>query len=261
MKDILKKIFGCLFIILITACFIVSGTEATLLDLTTMGASGETNESLFYVPLTSVGASGSGLIDAFLPIRGRGASESGYNTDGTLEFDTQPGAHSLQLSEIQTNIVNIGGTDYYEFTLDVNETSSYPLITLNSLKFYLFDIPDQSGYGASWDTALVYDFDDGPDGDSAVTLDYLNFAGSGGGIDLMAFIPTSYFGSDTSKYVYLYSEFGMPDDLVVDGYEEWAHKTTGTFTPPGGPTVPEPGTIFLLSIGIFSFFGIKRKMV
>src|SRR5262249_54769726 len=69
-----------------------------------------------------------------------------------------------------------------------------------------------------------------------VKLD-INFNPGSGKPDLFVDIPTAVFGSDTSKFVYLYSKFGVQDlnDQILggtkdagnggsanDGYEEWA---------------------------------------
>ena len=185
-------------------------------------------------------------------------TESGYNTDGTLEFDTKGGifTHSLQLSALQNTVVSIRGINYFEFVLDVNESPGNGLITLHDLEFYIDSAPDNSGYPTIG--TLAYDFDIGPDGDSSVIVDYNNFPGSGK-LDLFALVPTSYFGTDLDKYVYLFSRFGEPDNLVDDGFEEWAYKLEGTFTP--SDPVPEPATALLFIVGIVGLFGtgIKRK--
>lgn len=273
MKTLTEKIFLMFLILPLIMGLLVSNADALSLDLTTLGESGTINGTIFYTPSTVT--SGTGLIDSFLRMQAANTlSESGYNTDGKLEFDTKAGGftHSLQLSDLQTNIVDIGGTNYYEFVLDVNETPSNGLITLFDFEFYIDHAPDNTGYLSGSLGTLVYDFDFGQDGDSSVTVDYNNFQGSGK-LDLFALVPTSYFGTDLGQYVYLYTGFGPPDDVVDDGFEEWAHKSIGTFTPPDPvpptppdpipPTepTPEPATALLFIAGIMGFFGVglKRK--
>jgi hypothetical protein len=249
MKGLMKRIFLMFLILPVVIGLAVANADALALDLTSPGSSGTINGTIFYTPLIDT----SGPIDAFLQIQaGHAASEAGYNTDGTLEFETKS-AHSLQLSAIQTNIVDIYGVNYYEFVLDVNESANNSLITLHDFEFYIDANSDNSGYPGIG--TLVYDLDAGPQGDSSVTVDYNNFGA--GNIDLFALVPTSYFRTDLTQYVYLYSSFGQPDDIVDDGVEEWAHKIEGTFTPP--EPIPEPATALLFLMGIMGFLGIKRK--
>jgi len=257
MKTPAKRIFMFLLFMPLIIGLLVANAGALQLDLTVPGSSGSINGSIFITPATIT--SGTGLIDSFVRMQAANkASESGYNTDGALEFDTKGGlfTHSLQLSAIQNTVVNIKGTNYYEFVLDVNETTGNSLITLHDFEFYLDANPDNSGYPALG--TPVYDFDIGPDGDSSVIVDYNNFTGSGK-LDLFALVPTSYFGTDLDQYVYMFSSFGQPDEVVDDGFEEWAYKLEGTFTPPD--PVPEPATLLLFITGLIGLFGIgiKRK--
>jgi len=210
---------------------------------------GTVNGAIFLSPPTEV--SGTGLIDSFVRMQGNG-TESGYNTDGDLEFDTKAGlwTHSLQLSAVQTNIVQVSGIDYYEFVLDVNEVDNKGLITLHGLEFYIDALPNRTGYPNIGN--LVYDLDAGED--SRIELDYSNFPGSGK-LDMIALVPISLFGTDLSRYVYLYSEFGSPNPCE-DGFEEWAHKKVGTFSsPPSDGSVPEPGTLILIGSGLTGLAG------
>ena len=59
---------------------------------------------------TSLGAAGSGVFSSFVRVQADG-TEAGYNTDGTLQFDTKSGSftHSMLLSNIP--VVTVGGVE------------------------------------------------------------------------------------------------------------------------------------------------------
>ncbi len=94
---------------------------AALIDLTADGSSATINGALFEVSDPNTGA-GSGAIDSFIRTQAQGNAvfETGY-TDGSFEFDQVPGCctHSITLGEL--TVVNVGGTDYFELRLDINE--------------------------------------------------------------------------------------------------------------------------------------------
>lgn len=179
---------------------------------------------------------GTGNIDSFVRFRATD-TEAGYNTSGEREFATKNDGwcRALQLSEIST--INIGGRNYRQFMLDVNQTGASPLLTMESLQIWVGTQGDYSDY-ASWDQtdptaapAKVFDMDIGPDGDSSVLIDYSLESGSGTG-DMIVYIPESAFaGRAASDYVYLYSAFGRPEYPSNDGFEEW-YVGTG-ITPTG----------------------------
>ena len=63
-------------------------------------------------------------------------TERGYNTDGTLEFDTKSGTwtHAIKVSDIP--VATIGGANYWELFVDINDGNSTPLISLTDLEVY-----------------------------------------------------------------------------------------------------------------------------
>jgi len=189
-------------------------------------------------------STGTGVFEPFVRIQGNGV-ESGYNTDGTLEFDTKASiwTHSLKLSDLQADVAG-----YYVFVLDAdqiaNERSSK--LSIDSLIISLEDGPALTGYpgnpNSNFGGPVVYDLDGGGV-DRSVTIDYaLQGVGSGTG-DLSVLIPAGLFSGTTNNYIYLYSEMGTYFG-ANDGPEEW-HALAG-----GTPTIPAPGAVILASMGI-----------
>lgn len=209
-------------------------TQATLVDLTTVGASGSINGAMFQQDNFEL-STGTGVFEPFVRIQAK-QSEAGYNTDGELEFDTKASlwTHSILLGEIPT----VGDDDYYEVRLDINESAKRPYISLEALKIHLADTGDLTNYNTNPDFGPpLYDLDTG--GDNTVLLDYSLATGSGSG-DMTVLIPVSALGTDGSKYFYLYSEFtGTPGTSA--GFEEWGiFETSNT---------PEPQALCLLGLG------------
>ena len=264
----MKKLLLLLITLVAGVIAFVLPVQATTLDLTTLGSSGTINGATFSSPGKIV--SGTGFIDSFVRIQ-RTGTEHGYNVDVTtqanFEYDEKYGifTHSLQLSTMQENIYDDGKDTYYEFVLDINEIASDQniknLLTMHELEIYLHDTGDvlsHGDYGASdvkdWGTP-IYDLDGVEE--SVVELNYSLFPGSGN-LDMIALIPTILFGTDHTKYVYLYSAFGSPNSSD-DGFEEWArHKGEGTFTG-GGDPIPEPATMLLLGGGLIGIAVSGKK--
>ena len=223
-------------------------------DLTTAGSTGIINSALFQQ--WDGQPTGTGIFDPFVRIQHDPppsyGTEAGYNTDGTIEFETKDDGghnwtHSLPLSLLVP--VTIGGTEYYQFALDINETNAKggktgPLLSLDDLEIYLEDGPAEYPYPFS---NLIYDMDG--TGDNWILLDYSLNHGSGSG-DMLANIPTSLFtGGD---YVYLYSQFGLSHNGVKtaadDGFEEWSARI-----------IPAPEAILLGSIGVGLVGWLRRR--
>jgi len=233
--------------------------RATALDLTTAGASGSVTANDFFQQV-SPQPTGTGFIDSFVRIQNTG-QEQGYNTDGTPQLDTKAGAftHSIQVSSLQafnTNGTTTGTPLYFRFLLDLNQLKSSPLINLDQLQLFLSSNPSLTDYSTvtaafpTVDATKIYDLDSA--GNATVNMDYSLNSGSGSG-DVFFYVKKSLFGSDLTKYVYLYSDFSQAND----GFEEWA-ASTGT---PGVPFgVPEPSTVALAlaGLGTLGLAGLRR---
>jgi hypothetical protein len=201
----------------------------------------------------NVQPTGTGVIQSFLRLQ-RNPNEQGYNTDARsysgsgsytgsgvkTEFDEKSDPNftrSIQLGDIP--VVNIGGTNYREFFLDINESASTGgrYISLDQLEIFVSDSGTLDNYskgstasgtygsgstlvgpgGATSD--LIYTLDTGfspsdPDNpfvDNWISLDYLASSGGSGKGDMVFYLPDSLFtasGAGTLSYIYLYSQFG-----------------------------------------------------
>src|SRR5258708_4708187 len=96
-----------------------SANAEVTLNLAASSPQDALNGALFYS--SDIQPTGTGVIQPFVRIQGK-PTESGYNTDGPIEFDTkdhtgQNWTHSITLSQVP--IVTIGGVQYREFLLDI----------------------------------------------------------------------------------------------------------------------------------------------
>ena len=204
-----------------------------------------TGDGLIFTNVIVTGSVGTGQIDSFLSIqdtgpRGGNGIETGYNTDANslpLEDTRKEHTSSLLLSSL--TIININGTDYYRFYLDINEplggTSSF--LTLSDFRLYLTDQPAQNGSTVVGDSVYTMPIAD------RVLLDAGLSSGSGNSFDAAIYVPKSIIDASTSSgtYLILYSEFGgetggLSAGYKADGtYEEWAASINHD------PFVPAPG--------------------
>ena len=117
------------------SCDLITG-GGTVTDLTA-GGTATVNGAI--LTTNDSQATGSGVIDSFVRIGGNDACIQGYNTNfRPLEFDENNSprfTRDLSLSAVP--IVNINGTDYREFLLDINQTNADSLLSLNEVELYL----------------------------------------------------------------------------------------------------------------------------
>ena len=199
---------------------------------------------------------GTGVYNPFVRIQDS-PNEEGFNTDyGTPQppLDAKAGiwTHSVQWNTLAT--VNIGGVDYYSFSLDANEpqNKTESLISLDALKIYTSSDPALSSVGG---LPALYDLDAGEN--RTVYIETALKPGSGTD-DLTVYIRKSVFASVSgTDYMYFYSQFGLSGDdpgLVSDAtFEEWR----GLQGP--GNEVPEPSTLVLLGGGLLGLMGVRSR--
>ena len=239
-----KFVFTFIFV------FAMAGSaSANTIDLTTVG-SDDWLDNAYFLQIDPETPMGTGVINAFLGVNGKHTTdptviEKGYNTGGSLEFDTVGGTHTNELLLSEVPEVTFGATVYREFVLDINEDISEDgrYLTLEDIRIFLSTDENITGYPQNF-ASPVYQMDTAND-DHSILLNAALDTGSGGG-DMLAFIPSNLFGTDESKYVNLYSEFSNYDS----GFEEWAVGANG-------PLLPEPSTMLLILVG--GIAGIVRN--
>src|SRR5947209_7420248 len=122
---------------------------STTVDLTTHGSSGTINGAIFSQYETQ--PTGSGVIHSFLRIQGVAAHstvQQGYNTDARpLQFnENKSPTFTRSMSLAGVPVVDFGGTQYYEFLLDINQKASQPLLSLDEVQLFTGGRPDLTGY-------------------------------------------------------------------------------------------------------------------
>jgi hypothetical protein len=202
-----------------------------VVNLTTSGAVGFANNAVFQQ--VSPHPAGSGVFRPFLRLQAD-AIEQGINTDGPLlmnELTSRQFTHALQLSDVPES--TIGGAKYREFVLDLNQSGTQPLISLDELRLFVaktgnldYNAATQQLTGGQ---AAVYDL-----GNNWVELNAGLHPGLGTA-DAVVYVPSALFGSDPATYVYLYSKFGV-NYGANGGFEQWTEATT----PAAAASIPAP---------------------
>lgn len=232
--------------------------------------SGVINRAIFSVDASRPSGTGIFTRDArgvFETIQANGV-EQGYNTSASNIMDTKRVPqfnHELLFSDLR--VVDIGGSLYVPFLLDINEPdNAQSLLVLDDVRIFTSTVsgvsyPTLTSMLSAPNLSQVYSLDNTVgETSSHVLLDYNREGGGSGRADMGMFIPLDVFnGTRGSDYVYLYSKFG--GDLAGTGisaaasagFEEW---TLGAGTAP----VPEPGSAPLIG-GVGLLILLHRRRV
>lgn len=220
-----------------------SQARAAVIDLATHGSSGQINGAWFIQ--TDPQPTGTGVIDPFVRIQNTG-TEAGFNTDHRpVELDTKDGngwTHSIQIDDIP--VVTYNNTDYRQFLLDVNEggNSTLEKLSLDQVRIFLGSAGDLHNYPTGLGTEIysMNPSDTYSATNNRVELHYKLNNGSGSG-DMFLLVPDALFVGP-NQFVYLYSQFGVPNRADA-GFEEWSLLPANHQQPPPPPpptSVPLP---------------------
>lgn len=223
--------------LLATAVFAVPVVDSTATDQCDIQATSKTGPAIqcitdqgarvSYIPSSGDDqSSGTGNFDPFVRLQGDPA-QSGYNTDGALQFESKGGkwTHAILASDIPVvDCDGLGGSTAlcYQLFVDINEGNSSKQISLNEVEIWFTTDQFLTGYvkptGFPTGATLQYDFS------GEILINDVN-QGSGRG-DLLYLVPLAGLDTPTAgTYFLLYSEWSGttagPEFNSDGGFEEW----------------------------------------
>jgi len=261
-----------------------------LLDVSVAGGGARSDTAAigggFTVVDTVTRPAGTGVIDPFLRIQMNG-QERGYNTSlGFPLDDKHPDnyTHALQLGVVP--IVTIGGVQYREFLLDVNQDDAVKknggVISLNQIQIFqsatdvgtshsILDA-DMTGNGHNALLCLssateVFRLNDRDVSNTNIEI-WVNEGTGSGAADMLFYVRNDAFTQNANSYVTLFSQFGLPNGTYSSdsGFEEWAARNDGSGGGGGGPheVTPAPAglVLFATALPVLALRRVlRRKMV
>jgi hypothetical protein len=204
-------------------------TVPAAIDLTTIASSGAVKGVVFQQANPNANTSS----DEILHLASNQAIEQGYNSKFRPEFD-ESSSRTRTVRMIDLVPVTANGITYRVLQLNMNDSRSNPLLSLDELRLYVADVDILFGYNATNKTlagvAPVFDM-----GDNFIKLDGRLSGGRKVG-DMFLYIPQNLLlssGTGSNPFVYLYSKFGVnfPNS---NGGEVWG-AAVGVVPPPPAP--------------------------
>jgi len=254
---------------------------------------GELANNGFKVVNTTTQPAGTGVLDPFLRIQ-RNGHESGYNTSYGFPLDDKHPegfTHAIHLGDIP--LVTIGGHQYREFLLDVNQVDSENhgsgAISINQIQIFqsAFDVggsnsdfnlqaasPTDNALLSLTELSAVERFRlNGSSVSATKNIEIWANEGNGSGTaDMLFYVDNDAFAAGDSSFITMFSQYGQPNGTYssLSGFEEWAVRKTdghGVPLPPPGPaapgTVPAPAGLVLIAsaVPMLAFRRVfRRKM-
>ena len=194
---------------------------------------------------------GTGVIQPFLRIQANG-SETGYNTSGSpVPFDDKAGPFTRDLLLSDLALVTLSGQagTFYQFRLDVNQTSNSANPDMFRFDLYMTNTGGQTG--STVNGTLIYSL-----GAHDILVPATGSGSGQGNVDI--FIPSNLFVGGTN--VVLFAGLGGELGPTNDGFEEFAALQGQIVnTPDSGATLMLLGAT-LAGLEILRRFLAKRSV-